>query len=210
MKLNRSFFFSDELLDLTDSVNALINISDSQLDDQLLELEKLTTIDNSHKDSTNSKTGPTASNSGDNLVELLESAAEHEKIFSDMFATNPSASSNSSVNQDLLGLNSGNHFDSEWIAAFTNSINQPTANSFQTPSTNSSDLNSFLPSSLLSELLTSANKTSPEKAPSTVKSKPTGKSNEKSNWLNLFAELDPIQNPDAIGKSAGDEADRSC
>lgn len=39
---------------------------------------------------------------------------------------------------------------------------------------------------------------------SSINSKP------KSNWLDLFAELDPLQNPDAIGKSAGDEADRNC
>ncbi|CAF5183089.1 unnamed protein product, partial [Rotaria sp. Silwood1] len=77
--------------------------------------------------------------------------------------------------------------------------------------------NNFLPSSLLSELLASTNKTNKSTVTSSTNSKPkptttttTGKPTDKSNWFNLFAELDPIQNPDAIGKIAGDEADRNC
>ncbi|CAF4783958.1 unnamed protein product, partial [Rotaria magnacalcarata] len=77
--------------------------------------------------------------------------------------------------------------------------------------------NSFLPSTLLSELLTSMNKSNKSTVQPTSNPKPksvpaaaVGKTTEKSSWLNLFAELDPLQNPDAVGKAAGDEADRNC
>ena len=172
-----------ELEQSNDPVNALIDISDAQLDDQLLELEKLTTIEQNEAP----KTTPSNSISGENLVDLLE----HEKLFSEILS--PLPTTNNSLDNDLLGLN-----------------------------TNSSETtqNNFLPSSLLSELLTSMNKTpSNSVAPPLLQStqtKPkvnnsqTTKPTDKTNWLDLFAELDPIQNPDAIGKVQSDEADRNC
>ena len=93
----------------------------------------------------------------------------------------------------------GNSFDADWTAAFGN-VTSPTTT--QTPKTESG---AFLPSSLLSELLSSTNKITQ----SNSKPKPTTTTN-KSNWLDLFAELDPIQNPDAIGKLSRDEFDRNC
>ena len=168
---------TDENSDLNDPVNALIDISDAQLDDQLLELEKLTTIDQNVPMSSNSKTTPTNSNSGENLVDLLNSAAEHEKLFSEILSSFPTS------NNDLLGLN--------------------------LDETNSSQ-NNFLPSSLLNELLTSMNNSTPLPPPPSQSAPQKVKKNEKSDWLNLFAELDPIQNPDAIGKIQSDEADRNC
>ena len=198
-------FFLDNLLD---PVNALIDISDAQLDDQLLELEKLTTIDQAATAAANPKTAPCTSNSGDNLVELLESAAEHEKMFSDLLSAKASSTSN-----DLHGVNQGNSFETDWTAAFGNTSDQPAPSMagsaiLDDPGTSQ---NTFLPSSLLSELLTSANKGAQASCTSSNQSKPkVTKANEKSNWLDLFAELDPIQNPDAIGKSSVDEADRNC
>jgi hypothetical protein len=191
-----------ELVDPTEPVNALIDISDDQLDDQLLELEKLTTIDRTPSASANPKT---ATNDGDNLVDLSNTNEEHEKLFSDLLS--PVSSGN--ANTDLLGINENNSFDAHWTAAFGNNSTQQQTDS--APSNN----NSFLPSSLLSELLTSMNKNNKPTIPppsSNPKPKPiqTTKLTDKSSWLNLFAELDPIQNPDAIGKTAVDEADRNC
>lgn len=205
MPFSIDLFFLDNLLD---PVNALIDISDAQLDDQLLELEKLTTIDQAATAATNPKTTPSTSHSGDNLVELLESAAEHERMFSDLLSAKASSTSN-----DLHGSNQGTSFETDWTAAFGNTSDQPAP--FMTGSAVLDDpgtsQNTFLPSSLLSELLTSANKGSQPSGTSAVQSKPkVTKANEKSNWLDLFAELDPIQNPDAIGKSSVDEADRNC
>ena len=185
-------------LDPSERFSALIDISDAQLDDQLIELEKLTTLDQiASTTSSHGKSTATKSSSDDNLVELSNSTAEYDKIFS-----------------DLLNTNDGNNADASWMGAFGQSSNQKQAPASNIPSdaAASSKSNSFLPSSLLSELLTSMNKMNKSTPPPVAapKSKSTTNTAEKSNWLNLFAELDPLQNPDAIGKAAGDEADRSC
>jgi hypothetical protein len=191
--------------DPTEPINALIDITDSQLDDQLLELEKLTTIDQATITTTNNKTIPSASNSGDNLVEL---SVEHDKLFSDLLSP-LSPETNHNLNPDLLGINEANSFDADWTAAFGNTSNQQQPFPTSTPSSNT-----FLPSSLLNELLASTNKINQPILPSSTNSKPkpmpSGKTTDKSNWFNLFAELDPIQNPDAIGKSSMAEFDRNC
>lgn len=108
---------------------------------------------------------------------------------------------------DLLSTgNTTDLLDSQWSSAFTEQQQQQ-------PSM--ANNNSFLPASLLSELLTSMNKPpastpAPSQSTNQKPTKTTTKPSDKSNWLNLFAELDPIQNPDAIGKSTVDEADRNC
>ena len=185
-------------LDLTERFSALIDISDAQLDDQLLELEKLTTLDQMASTSSRGKSTATKSSSDDNLVELANSTAEYDKIFSDLLSTTDSSNA-----------------DASWMGAFgqpSNPKQPPVSNIPSDAAAASSKSNSFLPSSLLSELLTSMNKMNKSTAPppAAPKSKSTTSTAEKSNWLNLFAELDPLQNPDAIGKAAGDEADRSC
>ena len=195
--------------DPTEPVNALIDITDDQLDDQLLELEKLTTINRTPA------TASAANAKSDTLVDLSSSTAEHDKLFSDLL----SSTSTGTTTTDLLGSNESGSFDAHWTAAFGNSSSsQSQSSNLLTDSTGSN--NSFLPSSLLSELLTSMSSkpnkpasTQPAAAapPMNLKPKPsTSKTTDKSSWLNLFAELDPIQNPDAIGKSTIDEADRSC
>ncbi|CAF1322457.1 unnamed protein product [Rotaria sordida] len=213
-----------ETIDPIEPINALIDISDVQLDDQLLEIEKLTTIDQAAIAAANTKTTPSTSTSGDNLVDLLDSSTEQEKFFSDFLAPLSSeTNNNNNINMDLFGINESNSFDADWTAAFgnNNTLNQQNFQTSTIQDNSSGSNNNFLPSSLLSELLSSANKTNKpaiasSSSSSTTNSKPkpppstTGKSNDKSNWLNLFAELDPIQNPDAIGKIAGDEADRNC
>ncbi|CAF4519593.1 unnamed protein product, partial [Rotaria magnacalcarata] len=117
---------------------------------------------------------------------------------------------------DLLDSNENNSFDAQWTSAFDNISSQQPAPNIQKDSTASNN-NSFLPSTLLSELLTSMNKSNKSTVQPTSNPKPksvpaaaAGKTTEKSSWLNLFAELDPLQNPDAVGKAAGDEADRNC
>ncbi|CAF0948470.1 unnamed protein product [Rotaria sordida] len=196
-----------EIFDLTEPVNALIDISDDQLDDQLLELEKLTTIDRNILKSTNTKK---TSNNSENLVELSTTTTENEKLFSDLLS--PISSGNTT--NDLLETNENTSFDTHWTAAFDNNLNQqqqqqqPISNIH--PDSTPSNNNSFLPSTLLSELLNSMNKGNKSTVQSSSKPIITTKPTEKSNWLNLFAELDPLQNPDAIGKLAGDEADRNC
>jgi hypothetical protein len=131
-------------------------------------------------------------------VELLNSSVEHDNIFSDLLSSLPSETVNH-TNNDLLGTNS---FDADWTAAFGNLSPQ------QQPQISKTESGTFLPSSLLNELLSSTNKINQ----SNSKPKPTaaGKKTDKSNWLDLFAELDPIQNPDAIGKLSRDEFDRNC
>jgi hypothetical protein len=186
----------DEIIDLTEPVNALIDITDSQLDDQLLELEKLTTIDQTISTPAKPKSIPSTSDSGDNLVELLDSSVEHDKLFSDLLSPLPSEPANPITN-DLFGTNS---FDADWTAAFGN-LSPPSQ-----PQIPKNESGAFLPSSLLNEILSSTNKT--HQSNSNSKSKPT--TTNKSNWLDLFAELDPIQNPDAIGKLSHDEFDRNC
>jgi len=191
----------DENSDPTEPINELIDITDSQLDDQLLELEKLTTIDRTPSASGNTKT--------DNLVDISDTTAEHEKLFSDLLS--PLSSGNTTT--DLLGTNENTSFDAHWTAAFGNTSNQQISGIHTDPTTSN---NNFLPSSLLSELLSSMNKnkqsTVQPASNNNPKPKPiiTTKPSDKSNWLNLFAELDPIQNPDAIGKPIGDETDRNC
>jgi hypothetical protein len=188
--------YLDEIVDLTEPVNALIDITDSQLDDQLLELEKLTTIDQTISTPAKPKSIPSTSDSGDNLVELLDSSVEHDKLFSDLLSPLPSEPANPITN-DLFGTNS---FDADWTAAFGN-LSPPSQ-----PQIPKNESGAFLPSSLLNEILSSTNKI--HQSNSNSKSKPT--ITNKSNWLDLFAELDPIQNPDAIGKLSHDEFDRNC
>ncbi|CAF3600484.1 unnamed protein product [Adineta steineri] len=210
--------------DSTEPVNALLDISDDQLDNQLLELEKLTIIDKATTTAANTSTTSNPSENGDNLVDLFDSSIEHDKLFADLLSplssetTNNNNNNNNNLNSDLLDINENNSFESNWAAAFGNISNQQQPQQLFQTSTNSGALNNnnnnnFLPSSLLSELLTSSNKTVKPTIPSSTDSKPkatTGKSADKQNWLDLFAELDPIQNPDAIGKSGVDEFDRNC
>ncbi|UJR37806.1 hypothetical protein I4U23_030496 [Adineta vaga] len=207
-KLSNDMTHKDENIDSNEPINALIDISDAQFDDQLLELKKLTTLNTTVTTDgamTNTKTISNPSNDSDNLVELLDTSIEHDKLFSDLL----SSSSTEPNSNDLLGLSESNNFDADWTAAFGNQQVPSLANVNNSVTSS----NSFLPSSLLSELLALNNKTSTSKPSSSTNPKPketTGKSSEQSNWLDLFAELDPLQNPDAIGKSAGAEADRNC
>lgn len=211
--LSNDMIRKDENNDFNEPINALIDISDAQLDDQLLELEKLTTINPTATTTTtdgamtDTKTISNPSNDSDNIIELLDTSIEHDKLFSDLL------SSTEQNSNDLFDLNRSNTFDADWTAAFGITSNQQVPTSTNSTTNPTATSNSFLPSSLLSELLTLNNKTSTAKSPPSTNSKPkptTGKSVDQSNWLDLFAELDPLQNPDAIGKSAGAEADRNC
>ncbi|CAF1572137.1 unnamed protein product, partial [Adineta steineri] len=186
--------------DSTEPVNALLDISDDQLDNQLLELEKLTIIDKATTAAANTSTISNTSDNGDNLVDLFDSSIEHDKLFADLLSPLSSEinNPNNNTNSDLLDINENNSFESNWAAAFGNISNQQQPQQLFQTSTNSGALNNnnnnFLPSSLLSELLTSSNKTVKPTIPSSTDSKPkatTGKATDKQNWLDLFAELDP-------------------
>ena len=92
------------------------------------------------------------------------------------------------------------------------------------PSTSSSSsLSSHLPSQLLSDFdkfglnPTGTIQERPKPSPSSSQassSKPMTRKKEAApldKWLNLFAEIDPLSNPDAIGRSPGDQQeDRNC
>lgn len=143
-----------------------LEMSDAQLDDQLIELEKLTSIPS---------TGNATASADENLVQL--SNPEYDQLLADLTPAAPPPAT------DLLNL--GQEEKSH----------------------------QFLPSSFLTDLLGSMNKPSVpvNPPPSTAAAAAANSSNKpKTNWLDLFAELDPLQNPDAIGKTAADEADRSC
>ena len=193
----------------------MIDISDAQLDDQLIELEKLTTIESTATNgatANNTKAISNTSTDSDNLVELTDSSVEHDKLFSDLLS--PSLSLDSNLN-DLLGAHETNNFDADWTSMFGNNTSNQQVPASTNPANVAQANSTFLPSSLLSELLTSNNKTSTSNIPSSTnpKAKPTmtdKSAADKSNWLDLFAELDPLQDPDAIGKSAGAEANRNC
>ena len=205
--------YLEENLDSTEPIHSLIDISGDKLDDQLLEIEKLTTIDEAATTAAvNNKLTPTTSNSGDNLVDLLDTSGEHEKFLAG-FPTPLLFETNNKTSNDLFGTNDSNTLDGEWTAAFGNTSSQQFQSSTTSEWSGASN-NSFLPSSLLSLLLTSANQVNQSTTPSSAISKPkpimTEKKTDESNWFSLFAELDPIQNPNAIGKTADDEADRNC
>ncbi|RWS02860.1 islet cell autoantigen 1-like protein, partial [Dinothrombium tinctorium] len=91
-------------------------------------------------------------------------------------------------------------------------LGAPSNTNLLQPSQSESKSDSYLPSQLidLSQAFTSHNlqatKTSQEIKK--VSKKVDDKKTKESDWFNLFAELDPLSNPDAIGK-AGDE-DRNC
>ncbi|CAF5218255.1 unnamed protein product, partial [Rotaria magnacalcarata] len=153
-----------ETSDPTEPINALIDISDDQLDSQLLELEKLTTIDRNPSASINKKK---TSGDGENLVELSTTSTEQDKLFSDFLL--PILSGNTTT--DLLDSNENNSFDAQWTSAFDNISSQQPASNIQKDSTASNN-NSFLPSTLLSELLTSMNKSNKSTVQPTSNPKP--------------------------------------
>ena len=193
-------------------ISSLIDISDAQLDDQLLELEKLTTIDHAAVLAANMKTIPSASESGDQLMDLLQSAIDHEKLFTDLLSPTSPLSKGTALSSDAHKISEEHSFETDWTAAFGRATDQQLKLS-DLPNDAAASNDTFLPASLLNELL--APRTHPSK-PTNPKSKASTatasatKANDKSNWFDLFAELDPIQNPDAIGKSVSTEADRNC
>ena len=199
-----------ETVDGIEPISSLIDISDAQLDDQLLELEKLTTIDHAAVLAANTKTTPSASDSGDNLVDLLQSAIDHEKLFSDLLSPMSPLSRGTTLSSDALKAGDDHSFEADWTAAFGRATNQQQLRPSDLPDDTGASNDTFLPASLLNELLAPRNNPSKPTHPKPKPSTATTKANEKSNWFDLFAELDPIQNPDAIGKSVGTEADRNC
>ena len=43
-----------------------------------------------------------------------------------------------------------------------------------------------------------------------AKSSKSKKGDERVDWFDLFAELDPLANPDAIGRRRNEDQDRNC
>lgn len=129
--------------------------------------------------------------------------------------------------RDILN-NAGDEFEREWESAFTtsNSLSSVKPNS---PSTQN-DFNFFSESSLIGDGLDCAEPSklgdlfhqdsssqilseNDNKSSLTDKSDEPGKSSNKKNlsaWYDLFAELDPLKNPDAIGQQEGIEEERNC
>lgn len=99
------------------------------------------------------------------------------------------------------------------IAAPTNHSSLGATHSSLAP--NKSSFDSFLPSQILDKAFGSLSLNKSQKAPTSASGGATSsKSSSKkedaaATWLNLFSELDPLANPDAIGQKTGDD-DRNC
>ncbi|RVE75245.1 hypothetical protein OJAV_G00015170 [Oryzias javanicus] len=125
--------------------------------------------------------------------------------------------------KDLLGpgLGSSDEFNREWQDAFGifESPATPAASSAAAaevgPPSNPPSPTGFLPSQLLDHSLSSTGWVTPPMFQAAPLQPPTGQnlpaprplssaggSKDMSAWFNLFADLDPLSNPDAIGRSA--------
>ncbi|CAF0798455.1 unnamed protein product [Didymodactylos carnosus] len=211
----------------TNDVSSLIDIlndSDAKFDDQLLELEKLTTIQ-PPTPKTNDQTKPTTSDSNDNINELIH--INDDKLFSEFLS-----STEYNGNNTTGGMGASSSFDAHWNAAFggaTTTQSPLSSSSFASSNMLNDDSSNFLPSHILNELILSSkvenslqlgapqqlshgNPNENGKASSQQPVKPLKQNikQDKSSWFNLFADLDPLQNPDAIGGKGTVEAERSC
>ncbi|XP_024150368.1 islet cell autoantigen 1-like isoform X4 [Oryzias melastigma] len=130
--------------------------------------------------------------------------------------------------KDLLspGLGSSDEFNREWQDAFgifespaTPATSSAAAAAEVGPPSNPPSPTGFLPSQLLDHSLSStgwvtppmfqapplqppAGQNLPAPRPLTSAASSSGGSKDMSAWFNLFADLDPLSNPDAIGRSA--------
>eukprot|EP00066_Takifugu_rubripes_P003751 XP_003966577.2 PREDICTED: islet cell autoantigen 1-like protein isoform X1 [Takifugu rubripes] len=131
--------------------------------------------------------------------------------------------------KDLLspGVGANDEFSREWQDAFgvfepsnTPQSTTESLNSGATANPPSSSPTGFLPSQLLDHSLSSSGWSTPpmfqalplqppsgqnpsaELASGSTANAPPGGSKDMSAWFNLFADLDPLSNPDAIGRSA--------
>ncbi|CAF0876422.1 unnamed protein product [Didymodactylos carnosus] len=212
-----------------DDVSPLIDIlneSDAKFDDQLLELEKLTTLEPPAPKMPDQHNLP-GSDSNDNINELIH--IDNDKLFSEFLS-----STEFNGNNATGGAGATDDFDSNWNAAFGSESTMQYPSSSAPFTTNAASLlnddsSNFLPSHILNDLLLSnklenslqlgvhqqllLNKSNANnKAPSEQPAKPLKQTtkHDKSNWFNLFADLDPLQNPDAVGGKGTVEAERSC
>lgn len=127
-----------------------------------------------------------------------------------------------SINE--LFSNANDEFEREWQSVFgghnaashptTTNNNQPPHDGTISPTNTEFSLFSNAneqPSNDL-DLFPSGNAADKKPVANSAESKPsqTKQSGNKQNWFDLFAELDPLKNPDAIGKSENLEEERNC
>ena len=216
-KLNENINEVNKLIDLMTLNEA------NDLNEQLKELEQIE-MEKRHK------------NGGENVKKSPKGAQLASSLFglsrnnSQATATSPTLMSNLTSFTEILN-NAGNQFEREWEAAFTTEVENATTSAANTAtdfnffsSTNTTDENNAtLFADLLNNneqlkldlnLIETSNKSTTSLlnnmnniSASGVSEKQTQSKNNA--WYDLFAELDPIKNPDTIGKES-DKDERNC
>lgn len=223
-----------------DEVNQLIDLMTlneaNDLNEQLKELEILEQEKKSRnnlKDKTNSKS---ASNElGSKLTEFGAfvsnsiAATKEPNSSTDLVDLDLGIESKDQGFKDMLS-NASDEFEREWQSAFSKErVNDPTTDSannfafFSQISENNSNTGEAAPeasdlmgSENLGDFLFSAKLDGDKENVGNKLEKSDGQSrpgSEKKNlsaWYDLFAELDPLKNPDAIGQQEGIEEARNC
>lgn len=220
-----------------DEVNELIDLMTlteaNSLNEQLKELEQLEqekkqrTANNQQADKSpssllfsfvNSSTGKKSTeNQSQSLFSGLGSipkSTSNDLLGLDSLNPNMTSLNLKSFN-DLLN-NTSDEFEREWNSAFATSTASNDSNPlspvktdltdndfgfFQSALPQSSTMSDDLTSLLPSQLMQKSNQETQSKSQQTK---------SKANWLDLFAELDPLKNPDAIGKKDNIEDERNC
>lgn len=216
-KLNENINEVNKLIDLM-TLNEANN-----LNEQLKELEQIE-MEKRHK------------NGGDNVKNTSKGAQIASSLFgltsqgnnnSQAMATSPTLMSGGfNFNSFTETLNNaGNEFEREWEDAFTTQVENATTSATNTAidfnffsSTNTTDeSNATLFADLLNNneqlksdlnLIETSNKSTTSLLNNTNNISAPGVSKNNA-WYDLFAELDPIKNPDTIGKES-DKDERNC
>lgn len=216
-ELSKSKPLEDEVNELIDlmTLTEATSLNEQMKELEQLELEKRQRVNNNQQDKSpssslfsfvnmsNKKSDDTSS-----LLGALGSTSD------DLISLGQMQSSGMLSFSDLLN-NTSDEFEREWQSAFASSASVNLENESRAlspsqtdqtefglftsagPELSSQDLNSLLPSKLMNMGNEQNNKQS--------------KSNSsKTNWYDLFAELDPLKNPDAIGKNDGLDEERNC
>ncbi|CAK6965511.1 islet cell autoantigen 1-like [Scomber scombrus] len=156
---------------------------------------------------------------GGDLLRAEEEDGERSDMafLKDLLSPGPGAADEFSREwQDAFGLLDAPSVPPAGTGAASTSVPDPAAH----PSSNPPSPTGFLPSQLLDHSLSSTGWSTPpmfqapplqppasqsqsaQPAPSSAANAAAGGSKDMSAWFNLFADLDPLSNPDAIGRSA--------
>ena len=175
----------NELIDLmTESEAGVLNEQLKEL--ELLEQEKKERLNVTQKDQVNKSPSSFVFN-------FVKSNEENDLINLDSMTTNMKFTHFN----DLLNTSNA-EFEKEWESALVNNNNQDRSLSPM----NDDDFGMFT---------TALNANKIQKKDGEEKEKNIcDKTKKKTNWIDLFAELDPLKNPDSIGKIDEQEDERNC